>query len=133
MKNPTCPIVVEPCDSFKTFILNFEYGIRYILSLHHKMSFFHSNLGFWSKFVIIELDYGCLTYSTQISSNQSGITIVVSYALTSSYLFDSASTTTMSFPFFVLFPYQRWKVFPSIFVVQWTTIFTIIGIDGCCD
>jgi hypothetical protein len=63
------------------------------------MSFFHSNLGFWSKLLIIELDSGSLAYSTQISSNQSGIAIVVAYALTSSSFRDSASATTLSFPF----------------------------------
>jgi hypothetical protein len=66
------------------------------------MSFFYSNLGFWSKLLIMELDSGSLGYSTRISSNQSGMTTVVAYALTSSSFRDSASTTTLS-SFFVYY------------------------------
>jgi hypothetical protein len=97
------------------------------------MSFFHSNFGFWSKLLIMELDSGSLAYSTRISSNQSRVTIVVAYSFTSSSFHDSASTTMLSFPFCVLFPYQKWKVSPSTFVVLWTIFFVLVSIRDYCD
>jgi hypothetical protein len=75
------------------------------------MSFFHSNLGFWSKLLIMGLDSISLAYSTQISSNQYRMTTVVSYVFTSSSFLDSASTATLSFPFLCIISISKVESF----------------------